>query len=614
MCGIVGFVGNKNDKILKAMGDAIKHRGPDGEGFYYCSENNVNLGHKRLSINDIEGGAQPMSNKKNSVTIVFNGEIYNHAELRKELEKKGYQFKSDHSDTEVIIYGYEEWGANLLNKLSGMFAFCILDRINKVLFFARDRFGKKPLYYSYADKKIVFSSELKSLMLHPEIQNDIDVLAVKKYFAYGFIPAPYTYYKCAKKILPGHYMIFNLINFSLSTHKYWEFKVDPNYNLLNKAEDDLACELKNLLTSAVKKRMKADVPVGIFLSGGVDSSSILACASTEESRIKTFSIGFKEKFFDESSTARDISDLFNSEHYEQIVELENVKKASSDILRVLDEPMGDSSILPTYFLAKFAKKHISVALSGDGGDELFCGYEPFRALKSSQFYCDFFPKKMRLFISNQVRKLPASESYLSFDFKLKRTLEGLNYHKSIWNPVWLSPLLPNEISELMNEKVSIEEIYGDAIDAWESSEADNSIDKSIEYYGKFYLQNGVLTKVDRASMMVGLEVRSPFLDNDVVKFALNLPNSFKYKKGVTKYLLKKSMEGIIPCKNLYQQKKGFALPLTAWLKSWPLDNIKHLNLNYDFVSEMGRQHRYGKRDNRLFIWNWIVLSEYMKNN
>lgn len=616
MCGIAGFVGPRNDKLLHAMADAIRHRGPDGEGYYYCPHNDVSFAHRRLSITDIVGGHQPMWNEDGSVGIVFNGEIYNHMELRSELLRKGHIFKSDHSDTEVLIHGYEEWGADLLIRLNGMFAFCIYDQNKKCLFFARDRFGKKPLYYTMFNQQMVFASELKALLIHPEVKKEVDPVSLQKYFGYGFIPAPYSLYRNVFKLPGGHYMVYDLATAKAKVSSYWQFRVTPDDNYAKESEEDLALELRNRLTAAVKRRMVADVPVGVFLSGGIDSSTILACASQGEisDRIKTFSIGFREKEFDESDMARGIAHHFKSDHTEEIFGIDSAKDVAKHVLSMLDEPMGDSSILPTYLLSHFARQSVTVALGGDGGDELFAGYAPFKALRSAQIYCDMLPKRMRSFILSQVGRLPASEGYLSLDFKLKRTLQGLEYPPSVWNPVWLAPLKSDEIAELMNTPVEWDEVYADAIDAWKSSDAGDLIGRSIEFYGKFYLQDGVLTKVDRASMMVGLEVRAPFLDNNVVEFAQCLPSNLKYRGGTSKYLLKKAMKGILPDNLLYRPKKGFGIPLTSWLKSWQIAEADIFGCNSSFVKRMHTEHRQGARDNRLFLWNWIVLQQHLKSN
>jgi len=611
MCGIVGFVGPRNESLLKAMANAIQHRGPDGEGYHFCEDGHVSLAHRRLSITDIAGGNQPMWNEDGAVGIVFNGEIYNHQELRCELQRQGHVFRSHHSDTEVLIHGYEEWGTNLLSRLNGMYAFCVYDQRRRRLFFARDRFGKKPLYYARFDGQFAFASELKALLVHPGINREIDPVGLQKYFGYGFIPAPRSLYRNVSKLPGGHYLIYDLATASASVSSYWQFRVQPNHSCTQAREDDLAQELRALLAAAVKRRMVADAPIGVFLSGGIDSSTILACASQGRGgdRIKTFSIGFREKQFDESEMARTVAQHFDSDHSEEILGIDTARMVSEQVLGMLDEPMGDSSILPTYLLSRFARRSVKVALGGDGGDELFAGYAPFQALQASQLYCRMLPKPLRSFILAQVNRLPASEGYLSLDFKLKRALQGLEFPASVWNPVWLAPLRPDEIAELVNSPVEYDELYSEAIEAWQSSEAEDMVGRTSEFYARFYLQDDILTKVDRASMMVGLEVRAPFLDNEVVEFAEKLPTSFKLRNGTSKFLLKKAMKGILPDHLIHRKKKGFGIPLTAWLKNWPVPEYGVAGCSPGFVRKMQDEHRQGARDNRLFLWNWLVLQK-----
>ena len=616
MCGIAGFIGSPNTDLLHKMNDLMKFRGPTDVGYLEDVNNGVNLAHSRLSILDNQGGKQPMWNEDFSICIVFNGEIYNHNELRIDLQKKGHIFKSHHSDTEVLIHGYKEWGHDLLEKINGMFAFCIYDKFKKILFFGRDRFGEKPLYYTIKDREIIFASDLRAVQLHPNSTQDIASLSIQKYFAYGYIPAPSTIYKNTYKLPGGCGMIFSISTGEEKIFTYWKFQVESCDELIDKPEEYLAEELLFHLTKATKLRMIADVPVGIFLSGGIDSSSIVACASklnlTE--KIKTFSIGFEDSGFDESKYARIVSQNFRTEHFEKYFNVNDAKILIDQVLFQLDEPMGDSSILPTYLLAKFAKEQVTVALGGDGADELFAGYAPFKALNIANKYVKIIPKGMRHLISCSINKLPSHDGYLSLDFKLKRILLGLEQQKNAWNPAWLGPLSPNEISELMHQPCSPEDVYGDAISAWEDSNAVDDIGKTSEFYAKFYLQDGILTKVDRSSMMVSLEVRSPFLDNNVVNFASKLPSKYKVKHGITKYLLKRSLRGILPREILDRNKRGFAMPLTKWLKEWNIEAGEAVGFDKEFVEKRLIKHNDGHADNRLFIWIWLVLKKYLDDN
>jgi asparagine synthase (glutamine-hydrolysing) len=613
MCGIAGFTGPFDQSTLRTMAHSVAHRGPDQEGFYYCSETGTHLAHRRLSILDIEGGAQPMWSADGKIGIVFNGEIYNHLDLRKFLVGKGHSFRSDHSDTESLIYAYREWGPEFVSKLNGMFAFCIFDRERQELFLARDRFGKKPLYVSQTHNGIVFASELKSLLCHPDIVQEIDAVNLQKYFAYGFIPAPGSLYKNIQKLPGGSGLIYDIKQKRSRSMTYWKFRtsVDPNY--ATASEMDIADELRTRLRTAVQRRLVADVPVGIFLSGGVDSATLLAtaCQTMDAAEIHTFSIGFTERQYDESWQAKKIAQYFGTKHSESILSVSAARDIADHVLAMLDEPMADSSLLPTYLLSRFARQSVKVALSGDGGDELFAGYAPFKALKPAHIYTRFVPLLARNMMRHLIERLPASEGYFSLDFKLKRTLQGLDYPESVWNPVWMSPLLPDEIAELTRQPVNFYDLYDDAIRVWNECESDDLVARSIEYYGQFYLQNDVLTKVDRASMMVGLEARAPFLDNEVVELASKLPSNLKFRHGKTKYILKKAMKGILPDDLLARPKKGFGIPLTSWLKSWPIDNFSASICDPGMVQKLLHEHRAGRRDNRLSLWAWIVLKAHL---
>jgi asparagine synthase (glutamine-hydrolysing) len=617
VCGIAGFSGEEYPAVLKSMGDALAHRGPDGSGNFHCPINRVSLAHRRLAILDLAGGEQPMFNEDGSVGIVFNGEIYNHAELRRLLEQAGHSFRSNHSDTEVLVHGYEEWGSGLLERLNGMFAFCVYDRQKRQLFFARDRFGKKPLYYAPIRGGIAFASELKALLKHTYVKTEIDMLAVKKYLAYGFIPAPATLYRDVRKLPGGCWMRFDLASAELKTGSYYRFSVAPDETIARANETEIGEELLARLSVATGRRLVADRPVGIFLSGGLDSSAILACASTRSSveKIRTFSIGFHEETYDESAYARLVADHFGTDHYEEILDISSARDVADEVVRKLDEPMGDSSILPTYLLARFARKHVVVALSGDGGDELLAGYSTFRALGPASLYCRLVPDAMRDWIRRGANALPSSESYMSFDFKVKRTLRGLSYSPSVWNPLWLSPLEPHEIADLLREPASPEMVYADAIEAWESSDAPDILGKTTEFYARFYLQDSVLTKVDRASMMVGLEVRSPFLDNDVVEFARRLPSSLKSRHGRGKHILRQALRGKVPASILDLPKKGFGIPLTSWLKKWPMPESSSLiHHNAALLQSLRAGHVSGEKDERLFLWCWMVLQRHLQQH
>jgi len=615
MCGIAGIAGHDpGQEVLAAMTRALAHRGPDGEGFYRCARRPVALGHRRLSILDHEGGAQPMADADGGVVVVFNGEIYNHRELRAELEGAGHRFRSDHSDTEVLVHGWRQWGRELPLRLNGMFAFCVYDREAGRLFLARDRFGKKPLYWWVAGGALAFASELTSLLRHPGVGREIDPLALKRYFAYGYIPAPLSLYRSVAKLPGGHRLEFDLATGAARSDAYWRFTVEPDESLARRPEGEVAEDLRARLAAAVRRRLVADVPLGIFLSGGMDSSAVVAVAAREAGadRLKTFAIGFREASFDESAYARQMAEHAGTEHHEDILGIDEARAIADAVMGLLDEPMGDSSIVPTYLLARFARRGVTVALGGDGGDELFAGYAPFRALGPARAYTSLVPRPLRHAIRGMVDLLPAGEGYLSLDFKLKRTLRGLEYPQGAWNPAWLGPLEPREVAEILREPASAETVYADALEAWEASRAPDLVGRTTEFYARFYLQDSVLAKVDRATMMVGLEARAPFLDNEVVDLARRLPTALKCRGGRGKHILRESMRGRVPDRLLDRPKKGFAMPLTAWLKSWPMPEASRA-VSHDGPAFERRvaDHRAGRRDDRLFLWCWLVLQRHL---
>ncbi len=616
MCGIVGIVGNGNVEVIKKLNGLLSHRGPDDEGYYIDEKIKVYLGHSRLSIIDLESGKQPMLNEDEGVIVIFNGEIYNHNELKSELRNYGHIFKTHHSDTEVLLHGYEEWKEGLLERLNGMFAFAIYDKWNKKIFIARDRFGEKPLYYTYQKDVFAFSSELTPLLLNPYLRLEVSSLSLKKYFAYNFIPSPNSLYKNVYKLPAGWYLEYDILNQKIRKGKYWEFKLEPFEKVPKYPEKEWGEKLRYLINKSVRLRLMSDVPIGIFLSGGIDSSTILYFALQNKPReeIKTFSIGFKEKSFDESNYSYHIADYLKIKNNLKFFSLVEAKDVKDRVLMRLDEPLGDASILPTYLLCSHARQYVKVALGGDGGDELFAGYDPFKALSLAKFYYRFCPKPLHKVLRKVADLLPVSTRNMSFDFKLKRTLRGLSYPMKLWNCVWLGALCPDELKDLFNEPIEIEEVYSEAIESWNECKNDNLIDKTLQFYTKIYLTDDILTKVDRASMMVSLEARSPFLDNELVDFVRKIPWQYKYRCGTTKYILKKSMEGLIPEKILYRPKKGFGIPLTKWLKEeeWQ-KNLRvptSFPFNFLFLLKLMDEHRRGISDNRAALWNYLVFKKF----
>ena len=613
MCGITGFIGDGSIDDLKSMSSALSHRGPDAEGCWQDSQAGIYLAHRRLSIIDLAGGSQPMWTQDQALGITYNGEIYNHKELRAELQSKGHIFKTSHSDTEVLLHGYRQWGQELPSRLNGMWAFCIYDKNAEHLFLSRDRFGQKPLFYFRSNNTFAFSSELKSLALHSSLKPDISRLSLKKYFAYGYIPSPNTLYKNVYKLPAGYNLVVKTNSLAYKKIQYWEFLLDPFEKIPKHPEQAWGEEIRNLLKRSVKRRMMSDVPLGILLSGGIDSSSITALAveAAGKERIKTFSIGFSEASFDESGYSNLIARKFQTTHYHDVFSVEKARDLLPEIFNRLDEPMGDSSILPTYLLCKNTRRNVTVALGGDGADELFAGYDPFKALKAANLYNKWIPGFIHPAIKAFFSVLPVSHNNMSFDFKVKRALKGLTYSAKLWNPIWIGTLDPSELSSLFEEKTDIEDVYSEAIAYWDHCEQENLVDKTIQFYIKLYLQDDILVKIDRASMLNSLEVRAPFLDIDFVDFVRRIPSNYKYRNGETKYILKKAFEPVLPNKILYRPKKGFGIPVGKWILKGDLDISRSTGGPY--INEKIEKHRSGKEDNRAVLWNLYVLRMLIDN-
>jgi asparagine synthase (glutamine-hydrolysing) len=616
MCGISGFIGEGSPDDLKRMNAMMQHRGPETDGMWEDYTEKVFLGHKRLSIIDIKGGYQPMESTDGRLVIVFNGEIYNFKELRDELIAKGHKFTTDHSDTEVLLYAYREWGEQMPARLNGMWAFAIYNRDTKQIFISRDRFGKKPFFYSLQNGVFAFASELTALISHQRIKKNVSDIAVKKYFAYGYIPAPHTIFKNIFKLSGGHNLLLNVDDLNFRISRYWDFVLEEPDSMPDDPEEIWGEQIRDLLDKAVKRRLIADVPLGVFASGGIDSSAIAAYAVKHigNEKLKTFSIGFDEASFDESEYAKKIATLLGTEHFLKTMSIETALTILPDIIAKLDEPMGDSSLLPTYMLCQETKKHVTVAVGGDGADELFAGYDPFKALKMANMYNSFVPKPVHHAIGFLAGLLPTSHNNMSLDFRLKRTLRGLSYNKRLWNPVWLGTLAPNEISTLFDEKIDIEEVYSEAIQNWDNCKQKNIFDKILEFYTKLYLQDDILVKVDRASMMNTMEVRAPFLDIDLVDMVRKIPWNYKYRNGQTKYILKKALEPVLPKEILYRSKKGFGVPVGRWFKEGiiKIDQPENVGfLNKDFIGRYVSEHKSGKADHRAFLWNMWLLDQYL---
>jgi asparagine synthase (glutamine-hydrolysing) len=612
MCGIAGFIGPESEKVLVRMTDALRRRGPDDEGHVEAVAGGrpIRLGFRRLAIIDLAGGRQPMATEDDETVIVFNGEIYNAPELRRELEGLGRRFVTDHSDTEVILQGFCVWGEEILARLNGMYAFCLLDKRAGRLFFARDRMGKKPLYYADTRDGLAFGSEIGSLLAHPGVDATIDQTSVAKFFAYGYVPAPATLYRNIFKLPAAHAMQVDIATGEKRIYRYWRYAPGEDSPPPG-GPDDWAAELRERLTSAVARRLVSDVPLGFFLSGGVDSTAVAALAArmVDPASMRTFTIGFTEESYDESPFAAAAAESIGTTHRCDVLEFDRAVDLIPGLLRQIDDPIADPSILPTWLLSDFTRRSVTVALSGDGADELFAGYDTFAALSMARRYHRWTPRFLHRTFESSARLLPRSGKNMSFDFKLRRALRGLGLPPSQWAPAWLGPAGPEETARATG--AATDAIYQEAEDLWFERPNADLVDQSLAFYARFYLQDDILTKVDRASMLCSLEVRSPFLDREVVEFAMRLPADVKLRNGQRKWILKQALKGIVPETVLHRKKKGFGIPLADWLRRLPpppAAATERLGLDGAWLQARWREHRSGQADHRGLLWAWTALA------
>ncbi len=618
MCGICGILDyNKNsyieESVLRSMCLELNHRGPDDEGVFIDKEEpSVGLGHRRLSIIDLSpAGHQPMSNEDGTVWLVLNGEIYNYKELRTDLENKGHKFKSN-TDTETIVHLYEEYQEDCVKSLRGMFAFAIWDKQNKILLLARDRVGKKPLIYYHKYNNFCFASEFCALLGSGLINKDISFEAINHYLTFGYIPAPLTIYKEVYKLPPAHTLI--LKNNKVTIKKYWELDYR---NKIKITEEEAADETIRLLKEAVKIRLYSDVPLGVFLSGGIDSSTVVALMNQLSSnRIKTFSIGFEEKDYSELKYARNIADRFNTEHHEFIV-----KPNALEILPLLveryGEPYADSSCIPTYYVARETRKYVTVALNGDGGDESFAGYERYQAM----LVAEMIPRTIKKIASRFSSILPDSVSSKNNLRRIKRFLKAIalssqyRYIKwvGIFDDVLKKDIYLDGFAKIVNKSDPLNFIspYLD------NSSGMSMIDSLLYTDVMTYLPYDLLVKVDITSMANSLEARSPFLDHKLMEYVAKLPAEYKMKRLTKKYLLKKAIKDLVPPQNIHRKKMGFALPVGEWfrneLKGFLSETIlseRSLKRGYfkkESIKEMVSKHIQKKADYTFQLWAFLML-------
>ena len=619
MCGIAGYVGQGSEEILRQMLGAIKYRGPDDQGFFV--KDNVGLAQARLSIIDLSpAGHQPMSNEDGTIQLVLNGEIYNFRELMEELVKnKKHQFKSQ-TDTEVIIHLYEEIGEAVFEKLNGMFAIALYDFRKNKLILARDRMGKKPLYWSLFGSLLVFGSEVKALLKHPAVKREIDLVSLNKYLLYEYVPTPRSIFKNIYKLEPATCLVWQ--NCIVKKEKFWE----PDFSTSGIFFGDALQELDKRIEESVKARLVSDVPLGIFLSGGLDSSAIAYYAQKNSSnRIKTFSIGFEEKTFDESKYAKKAADFLNTEHHHKILTSRTALELIPQIAERSDEPLADASIIPTYFLSQFTKQFVTVALGGDGGDELLAGYPTFQAEKLVGAY-EIIPAGFRNLIEKIVRVLPVKDSNFSLNFKLKKFINGVGGNKYYRHQRWLGSFDKAERQKLFRPEVwqsLVKENEFEELDIYAKESRAAEFDNQLLYlYLRTYLMDGVLVKVDRASMYKALEIRAPLLDYKLFEFVNRLPYNYKYRHFQTKFIFKRLMADKLPKEMVFRAKKGFGVPMARWLKNELKDfcndilSESDINndgfFNYAYIDKLKKDHFSSKVDNHKLLWTLISFQLWKK--
>ncbi len=616
MCGICGIYNFRTQRpvradVLKAMNDTLVHRGPDDEGFYVSGP--VGLGHRRLSIIDLEGGKQPMTNEDRTIWVVFNGEIYNFPELHDYLVKKGHIFET-RSDTEVIIHMYEEVGERCFESFQGMFAIALWDEKKRKVLLARDRVGKKPLFYLYDGERLVFGSEVKAILQAPEIPREIDLEALSDYFSFLYVPAPKSIYKHIRKIRPGHYAVIEEGGFR--EVEYW----DISFAKTDEWSEKEWCEkIVDAYGEAVRIRLISDVPLGAFLSGGIDSSSVVALMSQLKGEpVITSSIGFDEQDFNEIDYARQIASRFKTDHHEKTVRPDAVSIIEK-LAWHYDEPFADSSAVPTYYVSKVARENVTVALSGDGGDENFAGYR--------RYYFDGQENKLRSFLPHSFRRpvfgalasLYPKADWAPRVFRGKATFEALScspiegYFRS------MSAFRPDLKKRLFHADVERSLAGYDSLDVfryyYERSDTDDALSK-IQYLDiKTYLADDILVKVDRASMANSLEVRAPILDHKFMELIGTIPSSLKLQGRNGKYIFKKALEKLLPKEILYRKKMGFGVPLARWFRN-ELKDMAHDTIfsNHNeplfqksTVEQIWNQHQKGFRDRSTELWTLLMF-------
>jgi asparagine synthase (glutamine-hydrolysing) len=590
------------------------HRGPDSEGLLVT--HGAALGMRRLAIIDLVTGEQPVFNEDKSIAVVLNGEIYNYRELRSSLEKRGHSFRSA-SDTEVLPHLYEEYGDEMVRELNGMFSFALWDSKRRRLLIARDRFGEKPLYWGVFDRTLIFASEPKVLLAHPAVRPSLNLQALRQYLSFDYVPAPLSIYEGINKLPAAHKL--TLQDGRVTVERYWKLSYKTAEPV--PSENEAAEHLRELLADAVRMRLVSDVPLGVLLSGGVDSSTVAALAVRASSEaVKTFSISFAEASFDESAYARSVAKYLGTDHHEERLSANLAANLVSEIGAWMDEPFSDPSLVPTYLLSRFTRKHVTVALGGDGGDELFAGYQMYAGHRWAEVYKRIPSALRRGVVEPFVRVLPVKTKNLSFDYKAVRFVTGAKYDTVARHHIWFGSFTPEEQEQVLTAEARAatnSDIYADARQIAGECDDDDLVTQMQSVDTRLYLAEDILTKVDRASMAVSLEVRAPFLDPRVAEFAASLPCNYKLRRLKTKYILKKAVHDMLPGFVTRRGKKGFGVPVAEWLKVKlrPLardllspERVRRAGVfNPDYVARLQDEHERGVANHRKLLWTLLMF-------
>jgi len=629
MCGICGIAvatgSSPQENELRQMSASMFHRGPDDEGVML--RDGVGLAMRRLSIIDVEGGHQPISNEDRTIWIVFNGEVYNHPELREQLLAGGHRFRT-RSDTETVVHAYEEWGEECVSRLNAMFAFAIWDSRSEVVVLARDRLGIKPLHYFDDGDRLLFASEIKALLRNPRVARTVDLAALRDYLALEFVPTPRSMVTGVRKLPPGHTLTWRKADGKIQLRQYW----NPDLSVSERPSpaqtlDEHAAELLRVLKDSVRRELLSDVPVGVFLSGGIDSSAVAAMmADLTPGNVKSFSIGFSDASFDESAYARQVARHLGTDHHELILEPHLLTDLVPKITALLDEPLADASIIPTYLLSQFARGSVKVALGGDGGDELFAGYPTLQAHRLAGYY-ERLPSFVRSrLVPAAINRLPVNRDNLSFDFRAKRFVLGAGRPLAERHGRWLGSFTSEGIDDLLTPEVAAEVRRLDPPDlAAEHLAAQSArlpLNQVLHLDMKLYLENDILVKLDRATMMASLEARVPLLNVEFVEYANSLPINLKLRGLRSKFLFKHALRPVLPRNIIERPKKGFGIPIAKWFRG-PLREQLLETLSQDRIRREGffkppavqglvKDHLSGRRDNRKQLWTLFVFERWLE--